>query len=504
MFKQKLMTAVLAITFIACNDNDGIIETTTYYPVELSLTFPEREQTFQYPGWNENKQVATFRTDTRNADKLLLVQSEGQTYTGTSEDKIDENTELAFLYPASASTASGSDTLTQILYINSQDGTLKGLATLDYTWGTYTYDTSEEDYAPTSTLKPLTSFCKFQFTENGRPIERISQVIITSPTDSLHVATLLNLSDGNMTNQRRGSMVIRNTQGMDSEIHVAFFPMETALHFTLSTLDGQSYEASISEAINLKAGDTAVFPDIACSALEAARIGDYYYNDATWSTSLDECKECVGIIYALDDSDGNIDRSLSKSAHGRIVALQDCASQATWCTTDGDVENTENQTILQDTMYVGSLPYLNGTQDSFFSDNALEHLNGIRLNPSTGQISAWYQEGALGDFDGQENTRQINHSTGTYTAASSCQQYSKGLYGWYLPAEGELALLWAIHRTGIICKETHDKFVDFEEFGYWTSTEYDESEAWYINFFSGMTTKNSKNSMYNVRPVIRF
>ena len=78
------------------------------------------------------------------------------------------------------------------------------------------------------------------------------------------------------------------------------------------------------------------------------------------------------------------------------------------------------------------------------------------------------------------------------------------MYGWYLPSAGELALLWTLHRSGFICNETHEVFEDFDEFGYWTSTEYDEGNVWYINFWSGMITKNSKASAYCVRPVILF
>lgn len=503
MSKQIFILAVSATLLIACN-NDDMTETTISYPVELSLDFPEKEQAFRYSAWNENKQVAAFRTDTRNANKFILSQSTEQTYTGTSEDEIDTNTELAFIYPASASTASGSDTLTQVLYIDKQTGTLEGLAQSDYAWGTYTYDTSKEDYAPTSTLTPLTHFCKFQFTQNGRPIERISQVIITSPTDSLHVVAQLNLTDGCITNQNRGSMVIRHPEGTNGEIYANFFPTETALHFTISTMDGQCYEASLPETMKFKAGGTSIFTDIACYILDATRIGDYYYNDATWSTLLDENKECVGIVYALDDSDGNLNRNLSTSAHGRVVALQDCASQVAWSIISEDIEEIENQTILQDSIYIGSLPYLDGTPESFFSDSIPEQLNGIRINLSSGQVVTWYSEGTLSDFEGEKNTLHISNNTGTFAATTSCLQYGKGLHGWYLPSEGELALLWSILRAGIIKEDTHTGFKDLDQFGYWTSTEYNESEAWYINFFSGMTSKNSKNSLYNVRAFIRF
>ena len=503
MLKQKLILLVFAMAtlFVACHDDEvTIVET---YPVELFISFPEKDADFLHQGWYENRQVAAFRTDDRSADKLVLSQS-GEAYTGVSEDEIDENTEFSFLFPASASTASASDTLTQMLYINLQEGTLDGLANFDYAWGTYTYDMDEDDYASTSVLTSLMSFCKFQFTENGRPIEHISKVVITSPTDSIHVVSELNLLDGSVTSKNRGSMTLQNSQGLSGEVYAAFFPMETSFHFTISTMDGKIYEAVLPEIMKFEAGKTYVHADIACSALAPARIGDYYYSDGTWSAQLDGDKKCVGVVFALDDVDGTLNKNLSASAHGRVVAIRDCAEQVAWCVTDEDLEGVANQTILQDTMYVGSLPYQNGTPDSFFSDDAIEQLDGVRINTSTGQISAWYSEGALSDFNGRENALQVLGSSSAYYAFIHCRNHGQGLYGWYLPSEGELALLWALHRSGIICNSTHEAFEDFALFGYWTSTEYDEVRAWYINFYSGMTTKNSKNSMYNCRPVIRF
>ena len=505
MYKQKLILAVLALAtlFVACN-NDEAIEITETYPVEISISFPEKDQDFQYQGWNEKREIAALRTDTRTANKLHLTPSGGDTYQAVSESEINQYTEFAFIYPASVSTVSTSDTLTQTLYINSQEGTLDGLASYDYIWGTYTYNKEKENYAETSVLTSLMSFCKFHFTENGRPIEHISQVTITSPTDSIHVVGKLNLGKGSIASQNRGSMTIRNSQGLTNGVYAAFFPMETALHFIVSTLDGKSYEAFLPEMMSFKAGETFIFSDIECSELEPAHVGDYYYSDATWSTLLDESKKCVGIVYALEDKNGNIAKNISESTHGRVVALQDCVEKVTWCITGVDIEELENQTVLQDTMYVGSLPYLDGTANSFFSDKTPEQLTEIQINPSTGEISAWYSQGALADFDGEGNTQKTVGISGVYYAANYCMNYGRGLYGWYLPSAGELALLWAIHRTDIICNETHNVFKDLKEFGYWTSTEYDESNIWYVNFLSGMITKNSKASSYNVRPVIRF
>ena len=506
MYRNKLVLTLLTWTMllVACNDSDETTEMTETYPVELSISFPEKDQTFQYQGWNGNREIAALRTDTRYANKLILSHSGEDTYIAESEKEITQYTKFAFLYPASASTVATSDTLTQTLYIDRQNGTLDGLIDFDYFWGTYAYNSDKEDDSSTCVLNSLMNLCKFRFTYNGQPVEQISQVIITSPTDSLHVVGKLNLADGSITSQKRGSIVLRNTQGLAGEIYAALFPTKTALHFTVSTLDGKSYEASLPETMEFKTGSTFVHTEVTCSALQPARIGDYYYNDATWSTSPDKSKTCVGIVFALDNKDGNIDKNLTESAHGRVVALEDAEKKTTWGITNVDIEDLENYTFLQDTMYIGSLPYQDGTTNGFFLKDVKEQLAGVQVNSSTGQISSWYPQGALSDFKGQENTLHILENADTYYAPMYCHDYGRGLYGWYLPSAGELALLWTLHRIGIIDNETYGMFKDLEMFGYWTSTEYDSGNAWYINFASGIITKNSKLSTYYSRPAIRF
>lgn len=152
--------------------------------------------------------------------------------------------------------------------------------------------------------------------------------------------------------------------------------------------------------------------------------------------------------------------------------------------------------------YIGNLPYYRGTADSYFTQEASEKLDGILINSTTGAIQQWYSQGALSDFKGEENTKCFNQPL--YPAGYYCTTFHEGLSGWYLPSAGELALLWAQHRSNILSQQTHHIFEDFSEFGYWTSSEYDESNAWYINFYSGVVCKNSKWSNYHIRPVIRF
>jgi hypothetical protein len=73
-----------------------------------------------------------------------------------------------------------------------------------------------------------------------------------------------------------------------------------------------------------------------------------------------------------------------------------------------------------------------------------------------------------------------------------------------LPSVGELALLYTLQNSGFISNDKQKNYKDFEHFGYWSSTECGEDEAWYVNFYSGIVTGNSKMSTYNIRTVIRF
>lgn len=66
MYRQKLILALflLATLFVACNSNDEEIAIIETYPVELSISFPEKETDFLYSGWDDHKRVVAFRTDT--------------------------------------------------------------------------------------------------------------------------------------------------------------------------------------------------------------------------------------------------------------------------------------------------------------------------------------------------------------------------------------------------------------------------------------------------------
>lgn len=189
------------------------------------------------------------------------------------------------------------------------------------------------------------------------------------------------------------------------------------------------------------------------------------------------------------------------------MALTNARNKVRWASKSEDIEGLKNDTIINGTQQIGCLPYFNGTADSYFSDNAEEQIKGTTINTETGLITTWPSEGILSDFNGATNTSYINKSTSTYPAGSYCYQYSKpgkGAGEWYLPAVGELALLWELHHAGVICNAKQECFKDFDQQSYWTSSEGNKNKAWYLNFFSGILMANSKGSTYNTRPVAMF
>ena len=80
-----------------------------------------------------------------------------------------------------------------------------------------------------------------------------------------------------------------------------------------------------------------------------ATVGDYYYSDGTFSTTLDNTKTPIGVIFhtgnvAENDSKlkgkisdtsktiimGDEVNSIKKSAHGLVVALKDASAGISW------------------------------------------------------------------------------------------------------------------------------------------------------------------------------
>ena len=65
-----------------------------------------------------------------------------------------------------------------------------------------------------------------------------------------------------------------------------------------------------------------------------------------------------------------------------------------------------------------------------------------------------------------------------------------------LPSQAELMLLWGQYKT--------IPLLGFLEVEYWSSTQRDDTVAWYVEFINGIVGSSSKSFSYGVRPVRTF
>ena len=155
--------------------------------------------------------------------------------------------------------------------------------------------------------------------------------------------------------------------------------------------------------------------------------------------------------------------------------------------------------------YVGEL-YQGGVV--FYVDNTGSHgliCNMVDLSTSTMWSTLLTSvTGALSDWDGAGNTTAIAAQTTTTCAADICDTYTNNDYGtgvysdWYLPSRSEMMLLVS-HIYAVQKALTNDgnaaTVVIDNKYNYWTSTEYNASNAFVINLSlsisSDHVTKNS-------------
>ena len=163
-------------------------------------------------------------------------------------------------------------------------------------------------------MTSLVTIGKFQFTVNGgSPLNNITRITITATAGTLYSSAVMKLKNGEFSSTQTGNITIKNKAGISGTTSNSYFPSEEQLHFTLVTTTGEVYEAATSTTIKLEKGKVYEAPALTCTLLPSAKVGDYYYSDATFSSEKNENKTCIGIVYALDDAGGNLSPTLSTS-----------------------------------------------------------------------------------------------------------------------------------------------------------------------------------------------
>lgn len=208
---------------------------------------------------------------------------------------------------------------------------------------------------------------------------------------------------------------------------------------------------------------------VAVSSLPtAAKVGDYYYADGTWSGTLstDPSNPCIGIVFKVgagaEDNVGNYNFFFMDNAiHGYVVALQDALSTAgNWGTrgVDTPIDNVDNSNV---TAYTG------------YSDTRT-----IISTYSSGSTWTDYQAfKAIVDY----------HSSVPAPSISS---------DWYLPSLAQLGDVYSALGSISTPLTTAGTAFKTENGGrYWTSSEKTNSgqDAWHITMGNGSKTSYAKD-----------
>lgn len=238
-----------------------------------------------------------------------------------------------------------------------------------------------------------------------------------------------------------------------------------------------------------------------------AYIGDIYYSDGTTSKEFNQAKTPIGVVFALSDQKGgDVSRTLTRSIHGRIVALKDLGEYNFATTAE----------------YLGAEGLFFDEGGDWYGDLSFNEVMEIMKVNSYGIIESWPESGMCNDFDGLSRTQLMNNEN--YPAAYACCRYStEGTQtgNWYLPSLGEAELLRVLFKTNFICNEKQSCFNDWtydatmeypanNEY-YWISNVSKHSggvTCWSILFHQddhrGNGAGSGSQGKYSVRPVMMF
>jgi hypothetical protein len=208
--------------------------------------------------------------------------------------------------------------------------------------------------------------------------------------------------------------------------------------------------------INILGADTI---DVRVKKIEP-QIGDIYYSDGTWSSTLEKTKKPVGIVFSTTTSTTDYNNGFT---HGYVMALKNAASVVAWCTSSAAYYQTQLQTTLTNTV-------------------ALEESNWDGLTETN-------------VIRGVSDYNQTNYPACYYAINYSAVLPLSGTSGWYLPSIGQWYLI--VKNLGGVTTAPTLSSTSTPNYGYWTNTTKDFS----ISTASAINTYLNKAGSSNVEMI---
>lgn len=489
------MMAALAVMTAACSNDDNDLgqqsagvngEITITATLEVAdgaktraLSDPDGENKIQST-WGTTDQFAILykngTEDTKSIATVKSINASTVTITFTIPATLADNTACKIVYPASAANATNTDADVATA-LATQNGVLATAP--DIRVGTATINKTTHSLESVTKLAPQNAIFKFT---------------LGSAIDGSHPLTIKDDADNVITTVTPTSS--------KTEVFVALAPVTNKYHkFSATTADGKIISKSSTATI---AAGNYYQTTLACPAL-----GDLYYSDGTYSTTLQAGKTAIGVIaYLGTDAFSENGTTVNGSpfvGHGLVMCLKNAASAIAWST----------------------------ERVSKFLGQEVTDVDGLKRTENV---------------SGYTNTATLTADAATaekYPAAAAAKNYTTlpapttGTTGWFLPS----AQQWVKMQTGLGALEessitwnswfdTSHTAVDKWEatlskagsgnydsmtpnFYYWSSSEYSTRSAVSLNvgatgtgegygFYWSSGIKGNAFDIYRVIPVLAF
>lgn len=239
-----------------------------------------------------------------------------------------------------------------------------------------------------------------------------------------------------------------------------------------------------------------------------AAVGDWYYQDGTWSSYLYPEKTPIGIVFWTGDPTSN-DPTLKKEhpdcTHGLVAAIND-AGASSW----------------QSKYYLYKQTVSSWTEANIHEClSILSNTDGVEPD-YLNKVLGYNNTKAIEQFNSApENTKWKVEAVTSLQEYREKNQAPQSSSGWYLPSAKELSLMcsgevdyniWNIATYLLERKEYLNTRLQsisgaslFTSTSYWSSTEISAEHTAYVAFSMGTVMDFNKDSdMLNIRPVLAF
>ncbi len=196
------------------------------------------------------------------------------------------------------------------------------------------------------------------------------------------------------------------------------------------------------------------------------KVGDYYYDDGTWSAALNSAKKCIGVVFQVgaknNDTPAAYDGKIIHAIRGYVVALNDAHEKlGAWGYRTNDVTGITNLDV-----------------DNFPSDDSWPY-DGYTNTKAVRGLSEYATTDVTDPYGLPKQ----------YWAFKVAVEYDKKVTtpvrssGWYLPSIQQLKDITT--NTNLPTLLTGASGVDFiRSTRYWSSSEKHEADAWFCTLSS--------------------